>query len=128
MLNLEDTETYLLVLEVAGPYGVDPSSSLEAEDFFNRLLATYAGVLEPEVVASWLDGQIARAFTAIGDYPRWIQSSAWPFDQGEPLIFIAQIDLAVTDYAALAHIFHDDTSLYLFLKRNGEFEIVTQQY
>ncbi len=128
MLNLKDAETYQLVLEIADHYGVDPSSSLEAEDFFNRLLATYTGAPEPEVVANWLDGQIARAFVAIGDYPRWIQSSAWPFDQGEPLIFVAQIDLAVAHSPALATVFHDDTSLYLFVKRNGEFEIVTQQY
>lgn len=128
LLSLQDTDTYLLVLEVAGPYGVDPSSSIEAEEFFNRLLATYTGKPEREALTCWLAEQIARAFIAIGTYPRWIQASAWPFEQGAPLIFVAQIDLAVAEHPALAAIFHDATSLYIFLKSNGKFELVTQQY
>lgn len=121
-----DFDTYLLVVEKSRAFGVDPSMSIEAEQFFEDLLGKYEEV--PEQLDTWLEKQLPQLFRAIDKRPDWIQGPQWPFSQGTPMIFVGQIDLSIQRAAALADIFHDDTSLYVFVSKEGHPKIVIQQY
>ena len=126
-LSGSDLQIYLLVAEVANRYGVDSSNSVEAEAFFHTLLLEYEGASND--LESWLDQQIPRYFHCLSEPPRWIQGAAWPFVQGQPMIFAGQIDLNKTEREKLSPtLFHDDTSLYVFLARGVPPVVVIQQF
>lgn len=122
----QDIETYLLVVTIAAKHGVDPSSSIECETFFRQLLAEYTGDLD--LFASWLDNEIPRLFPAITLRPRWIQAPAWPFANGKPMTFAGQIDISKEQGEVVSHIYHDDTSLYVFIAKNVSPVVVVQQF
>ncbi|MGB5051543.1 MAG: hypothetical protein WBO46_21530 [Caldilineaceae bacterium] len=128
MLDFEDYDTYMLLVEAGQKYAVFPSASLESEDFFRNLLAHYEGSLDPTSVVSWLEQEISHSFIALGEYPRWIQNPEWPLVGGKPMIFAGQIDLSVQAGGATAELFHDDTSLYVFIGRKVPPVVVMQQF
>jgi hypothetical protein len=128
MLNFDDLEIYTMLLEVCKGYGVDPSTSLETEDFFRKLLAHYSGEKEPTRIASWLKEQILQHFVAVSERPRWIQAPQWPFEGEEPMIFAGQIDLSVRNEGIISQIYHDNTSLYVFIGRRSRPMVVVQQF
>lgn len=127
MLDFNDLETYLLVVDAGTRHGVDPSSSLESERFFRELLAQYSGELDKESVSNWLENQIQIHFLVVKDYPKWIQASEWPFADGKPMIFVGQIDL-FSQEREIIKVYHDDTSLYVFIGANVEPVVVLQQF
>src|SRR5690242_6333968 len=123
-LDFDNIETYTLLLQACKPYKVDPSSSLEAEEFFRQLLHKYEGDLDTTSVLAWLNTQLAQHFIALGERPRWIQGAAWAYDEyGRPMVFAGQIDLQATPT-----VFHDDTSLYIFVGRKVPPVVVMQQF
>ncbi|MBO0857066.1 MAG: hypothetical protein J2P21_01145 [Chloracidobacterium sp.] len=130
MLNFDDIETYKykLLLKVSKPHSVDPSSSIEADEYFKKLLSSYTGDNDQSAIIDWLDRQIAERFIAIGDRPRWIQDPGWPFANNEPLIFVGQIDVSAKDNKVVSSLYHNDTSLYVFIGRNTKPVVVIQQY
>lgn len=125
-VNDTDLEIYGLVVKVASRYGVDPLMSRSSEEFFGNLLAQYSGDLDS--LAAWLEEQIPKHFVAVGERPRWIQNPEWPFADGQPMIFVGQIDMPAQPEGMATELFHDDTSLYVFIGRKVQPVVVTQQF
>jgi hypothetical protein len=125
-LTLDDLDIYALVLKVCMRYQVD----IQYDDFFNSLLAHYSGSDDKAALAAWLDGEIAALFTAFDKRPHWIQEPAWAFTvEGQPMVFIGQLDIKVPDGEGEIFKYHDDTSLYVFISKDGsETTVVKQQY
>jgi hypothetical protein len=125
----DDDALYTLLLNVCGRYEVDPSSSIESEAFFRDLLARYPGAADHESLAVWLHEQIPRHFVALGERPQWIQGAAWPYANGLPMIFAGQLDLNRAEREKVVPtLYHDDTSLYVFIGRGVAPVVVLQQY
>ncbi len=122
----QELEVYELVLDITGRYNIDPSSSVEAENFFVDLLASYEGNLED--IADWLDQQIRLDFKVIDKWPKWIQNSDWVYIEGKPAVFIGQIDLSVANNNLASQIFHDDVSFYVFIGEEGIKTVIMQQF
>lgn len=120
-----EVEAYLLVTSVSNRYGVDPSSSVECERFFQKLLAEYTGDLDD--LEPWLERQIPQYFMAIGERPRWKQGADWPFANGSPMIFAGQIDISIEKWQQGRDIYHDDTSLYVFIAKRVQPVVIVQQ-
>jgi hypothetical protein len=99
---------------------------MRSEEFFRNLLAQYTG--HADNLAAWLEQQNPRHFIALGDRPRWIQNPEWPFSDGRPLVFAGQIDVSTQHGGIAAEIYHDDTSLYVFIGRGVQPVIVIQQF
>ena len=128
-LNFDDITIYTLLLKVCSRYKVDPSSSLEAEDYFRNLLATYDGTFEEESqFMNWLDKIVSGNFIALNKRQQWIQNSEWPFEDGEPMIFVGQIDISRNSGLA-SEFFHDDTTFYVFIPHSkGKPRVIMQQF
>lgn len=127
-LDFDNSGIYELLLKVCSPYGVDPSSSVEAENFFRKLLEQYTGDTAPDHLSSWLSNQITEHFYALASRPRWIQSPNWPVKDGIPMVFVGQIDISVKGTGTAMKIFHDDTSFYVFVDRQGRPKVIVQQF
>ena len=123
-----NSETYKLLLSVCSQYQVDPSSSLESESFFRNLLSQYNGSSDTESITGWLSEQIAQWFIAIGERPKWIQSSEWQFIDGVPAIFAGQIDISTQNNEVASKLFHDDTSYYVFIGKKKPPIVIMQQH
>lgn len=119
----DDIETYQLVVETARRFSVDPSMSIEAENFFSELVTQYEG--DKAGLVDWLEEQIPQYFVAIGERPRWLQNPEWPFADGRPMIFAGQIDWKHEEIPP--EVFHDNTSLYVFIGRKTRPVVVIQQ-
>lgn len=127
MLDIDDVETYTLLLQVCQRYHLDPSSSLAAEDFFRELLAQYSGSADTASVVQWLDKQVPYHFPAIKERPRWLQNPEWPFMGAKPMIFAGQIDVTKSSQKGALNVFHDDTSLYVFVGHKIPPVVIVQQ-
>jgi hypothetical protein len=124
MLSWDDLEILELVLECCQLHQVEPLSSLEAEAFFNPLVADYPEPTNREGLRAWLKEQIPQHFRVDKERPRWIQGAAGAFAEGQPMIFAGQLDLEGPDRPR----YHDDTSLYVFIAPRQEPVVVLQQY
>jgi hypothetical protein len=120
-----EIQLYLLVVDVADRFGVEPSMSQESEDYFVRMLDDFLG--DPTDLQQWLEERIAHAFVSLGERPRWIQGAQWPFAEGQPMIFAGQMELAPQQGGIAEQLFHDATSLYVFLAPKVEPVVVMQQ-
>jgi len=127
-LDFDDSQTYELLLKICAQYQVDPSASLESEKFFRNLLAQYNGSSDVESLSEWLNEQIHHWFIALGERPKWIQSSEWQFIDGIPAIFAGQIDVSTEENERASKIFHDDTSFYVFIGKKKPPIVIMQQY
>jgi hypothetical protein len=127
-LDLDDLKIYSLLITVCEPYAVEPSMSVESEQFFRQMLALYEGDTEKEAMATWLDEQIAKSFRAIAESPSWIQGSAWQFFDGKPMLFVGQVDISLKSTPTAKEHFHDDTSFYVFIDGKGNSSVVMQQF
>lgn len=125
MLDFDNEETYFLILNVCKEFCVDPSSSFESEDYFRNLLSKYNGEDSEKNISEWLKQTLSNEFVAIQTRPQWIQGPAWPVINGHPMMFVGQWDLNVSECHGL---FHDDTSIYVFVAPNSEPKVVVQQY
>ena len=125
MLDFDNEKTYLLLLEVCNGFGVDPSASVAAEDYFRNLLSGYDGIESEGAILDWLRQKLDQEFVALKSRPRWIQGPEWPVYDGKPMIFVGQWDIRVSEHE---EIFHDDTSIYLFIAPKAEPKVILQQY
>ena len=129
MLSFSDLDTYSLVLKVCRRYGVDPSASIESDQFFSDLLNQYKGPTDKGSITTWLTEQIKQHFVALRYRPRWIQGAEWPFANGVPMIFAGQIDLTLKVREKVTPtLYHDDTSLYVFVAPMVEPVVILQQF
>jgi hypothetical protein len=122
-LHFDEETTYLTLLNICNQFGVDPSASLELENYFRKLLDDYDGPQNQVHIVSWLNAQIQTNFRSIKEIPKWIQSPTWPLVNEQPMIFLGQIDIKKNPL-----IYHDDTSIYVFVARGHEPVVVVQQY
>jgi hypothetical protein len=126
-LSFDNEAIYCLLVDVCQAYGIYPSASLESEDFFRELLTHYPGEPDLTNLTSWLEEQIPKHFVAVGERPKWIQEPEWPIVHGEPMIFAGQIDLS-TQGGIVSELYHDDTSLYVFVGRKTPPVVIVQQF
>lgn len=118
-------------MDVCNKYAVHPISSDASATFFNRLLKDFDGDEQSKAqLRRYLDKHVAESFIALNKRPQWIQSAAWPFHEGEPMIFVGQIDISVAENNPARLMFHDDTTFYLFINASGVLatEVIMQQF
>ena len=121
-----ELELYQHVEDVAGRLGVSPSVPVESETFFINLLRQFDGKAEDLTV--WLEQQIVHHFIALGGRPKWIQDPEWPLANGVPMVFAGQIDVQKQQGELTSGLFHDDTSLYVFVGKKVPPVVVIQQF
>jgi len=122
---------YETMLKICNEYGIDPSSSLDAQHYFEDLWIRFNNLTENAQFPVWLVQKIKENFISLSSgekRPIWIQGSNWPFDQQTPMIFLGQIDLRQNKNPNLKNYFHDDVSIYVFLSREGNKEVIIQEY
>ena len=128
MLAVDNPDIYSLLIEVCKPYGVDPSASIDAEEFFRNLLSAYDGFDDATIIAAWMDDQVSRNFVSLSARPRWIQECERAYHEGRPMIFVGQIDLNQAERERVVPtLYHDDTSFYLFVARARVPPVVVMQ-
>lgn len=101
------------------------------EDFRNRIYAEYRAAGASQDAEGWLQGAFASLFLWVSKPPRWVEEPAWPFLEGNPMIFISQS--ALPDNDVVAQRLAARNELYLFGARvpagahfSLKFEVVTQ--
>lgn len=125
MLNFDHDNTYFLLISICKEFGVDPSTSIESEEYFRELLKNYTGHDDEASIRFWLREKVSQNFVSITERPNWIQGSEWPVVEGKPLMFVGQIDIDVPNDAG---VFHDATSFYVFTDSHTTPVVVMQQY
>lgn len=72
-----------------------------AEPFVKKLFDEWTAAGSPTPCKGWLKARLKGSFKCVGDPPQWIEEEPdWPYLNGEPMVFVAQIDLkrnAVTE-------------------------------
>ena len=126
-LDLDDQIVFRTLLRICGPLGINPTMSLECEAYFRKLLMGYAGSSPDPTFESWLEQELAGRFLTLAGTPNWLQGDEWPFVNGEPLIFAGQIDYCLDDNPVAAQLFHDDTSIYVFIGKKIPPVVIMQQ-
>lgn len=126
-LDFDDEQIYKLLLRICKRHSVSPSSSLEAEKFFREMLSEYKKTLDIDEITSWLHEKLHEQFVSMNERPKWLQDAEWPFFDSQPMIFVGQIDWHVNDNELISETFHDDTSFYLFISKNHQPVVITQQ-
>ncbi len=121
MSDFDDPFIYNVLLNVCCEYRVDPSSSIEMENFFRNLLLNYESRND---LTKWLQETLSKHFISINSQPQWIQGAEWPIFNGKPMIFAGQINLPSSNL----DFYHDDSSLYVFIASESEPVVVFQQY
>lgn len=125
MLNYHDLDMFDLLLMVCRDYAIDPSASLETEDYFQKLLLTYTGDGDRISILTWLRKHLEQNFRAVGERPRWLQGAEWPVIHEQPALFVGQIDIPAESVPP--DMFHDTTAFYVFIPRNHPSIVVMQQ-
>jgi hypothetical protein len=129
MLNYDDLDTYSLLISVCQQFAVSPGIPIESGMFFRQLLSEYTGPTDKKSVRAWLKEQVPLHFITLGSRPKWIQGAEWPFANGEPMIFVGEIDLDIDKRGLVTPtLYHDDTSLYVFVAPRVEPVVILQQY
>ena len=89
-------------------------------DYADHLLQELGDMADVAMVAA-LREKIAELFCFMSKPPKWIQSPAWPIEEGSPLFFIGQLKLE--------GIRLDDGVAYMFLnKKTGTYQVIEQFY
>lgn len=109
-----------LLCELGNEHHFDPCIPAEMEDYFVGLLQEARQ--SDEDIEQWLRRRIQQDFKCVADAPDWIQGQEWQISNGKPMIFVGQLNVPQN-----AHIFHDESSFYIFLDANSrETKVVTQ--
>ncbi len=87
-------DVLLWLLKIGNKYGFDPLSSEESEAYFVQLVREYN--LQDDTEKAMLQKRLAKEFASCGKPPVWIQGAEWPFHKGKPMVFVGQIEAAVT--------------------------------
>lgn len=100
------SELYDIVLN-AQPEWLDVDSKYIAENYLPKL-----GGLSKKKATSELKKCLLQDFKFIASPPEWIQSPSWPICNGDPLIFLGQIEIE--------NYFHDTAMAYVFHNPKGD--------
>jgi hypothetical protein len=73
-----------------------PKDSLDWQD---SLYAEYTAAGRPKTQRKWITDRIKNAFKSMSKPPAWVdfETSEWPFHKGQPMVFVAQIELKATE-------------------------------
>jgi hypothetical protein len=127
-MNLDDLDVYRVLIRVCNRYTATTAFG-NYREFFDNLLSQYHGASDLGELEAWLDQKIPELFLAFGKRPEWIQDSDWAFVNGQPMIFVGQIDISLSENPEAAKLFHDDLSFYIFLPQDGgQSKVVIQVY
>ena len=108
------------LLDLGAEYGFDPTSSIEMEEFFCRLIGGFDG--SGEGMHEWLRKGVEEAFRYVSSRPDWIQNPDWPISRSGPMLFVGQVIAP-----PVPNIFHDDAAFYVFFEPStGETRTVMQ--
>lgn len=109
-----------ILLELGEEMDIDPSSSIESENYFNALFSDYSG--NNDEIREYFKKSIKRDFQVMKEKPRWIQGDEWQFNKGKPMIFVGQLDAAIqwdgNPYGMSFYVFWDN--------KDGTTKTVTQ--
>ena len=109
-----------ILLDLGNEFGFDPSSSVELEEFFFRLVNSYHG--PPAGLGDWLRPILTHTFRCLSHPPRWIQNPNWQMCGHVPMLFVGQVDVR-----ACEGVLHDEASFYVFFDpASGECRTVMQ--
>lgn len=122
-LDFDDNGIYNTLLEACIPHQVDPSSSIDSENYFRELLDAYTGTTDMQSVSEWLKNHIKQNFQYLSQLPIWLQNADWQYEDGHPMIFVGQIDIQHD----VNKLFHDDTTFFIFYGKQGKTKVVVQQ-
>ena len=84
-----------ILLKLGEEFGFDPSSSIESEQYFPKLVSNYQ-VSDAKLI-NLLREDIKRDFRVIGEKPKWVQNPEWQFNNGKPMEFVGQFIRKVSD-------------------------------
>ena len=103
-------------------YGLLLSSQpawLDLPDFYFQKLLEVAGDRKGIELKKFLKEEIKKRFKCMKGTPRWLQGGNWVFVDGEPLLFVGQLDIT--------EIRHDTSRLYIFLdEKTGQYHTIEQ--
>ena len=100
-----------ILLELGNEFSFDPSSSIESEKYFLKLLSKYQNNNDDDLV-SLLREEIKKEFKVLDKKPEWIQDPEWQFNNGRPMEFVGQLEIK-QDKISL----HNDAMFYVFWDR-----------
>ena len=107
------------LFDILSPYGVDPSFPEECSRFFEKIIEKFD---DKDDCLDYIRANVGSWFRTLTKVPDWIQSEDWQFVNGEPMIFVGQIN--IEPYPRL---FHDQAAFYLFWDaKTGLTEVVIQ--
>lgn len=115
--------TQVLLSSFLQSRAVEHERSKRYEDLFNLLLkvqpkwlslpSSYLSSLldiapsqKTKELQAWLKDKIKDEFRYLKTPPKWLQAPAWPIENGQPLVFVGQLD--VSDLS------HDTSQAYVF--------------
>jgi hypothetical protein len=109
-----ESEIYNLIMDVQ-PKWLDVESR-----YFSDITKNYKKDNKKEI-KELIKNKIKNDFIYIKNPPKWIQSPNWPIEDGEPLIFIGELDMG--------NILHDTSKIYVFYnKTKNVFKNIKQSY
>jgi hypothetical protein len=74
--------------------------------------------LAGEALVTFMKDEIGKRFVCLGKPPKWVQDEFWPISDGEPLIFVGQLDISKMR--------HDTSYVYVFSSKTGKYTMIEQ--
>ncbi|MBD5135606.1 MAG: hypothetical protein HDT39_06545 [Lachnospiraceae bacterium] len=99
-----------ILLKLGNEFYFDPSSSIESEEYFLKLLSKYQGC--DDDLVTLLRADIKKDFKVLDKKPDWLQDPEWQFNNGRPMEFVGQLEIG-HDKNGL----YDDAVFYVFWDR-----------
>jgi len=88
MLRIQDLRDEILQAAVA--FGFDPEVPEGTEEYLAKLVGQFEG--SRAEFRAWFGPKLLTAFPAVQDRPRWVQEPEWPLLNGEPMLFLGQVE------------------------------------
>ena len=101
-----------VLYQLGKEFQFDPNFPQEMEIYFVELIQE--AQMSNQNVALWLRERVTEDFICLGVPPKWRQNPEWQISDGKPMLFVGQIDVPQS-----ASAFHDDSSFYVFLEKEG---------
>lgn len=110
-----------ILIDLGQEFSFDPTSSIESEKYFIKLLEKYKEYNNDEL-KKVLKEVLKKDFKLLNEQPDWIQDPEWQFNNGVPMIFVGQIEVKQN-----RKVFHDDAIFYVFWdSEDGETKTIIQ--
>jgi len=88
-----------------------------SDEVYVEIRQSAAGLVGADLI-SFMKGEIDKRFVCLGKPPKWMRDEFWPVSDGEPLIFVGQLDIS--------KIRHDTSYVYVFLSKSGKYTTIEQ--